>query len=301
MPIDYTTTRLIEQVRNRGMIPNGARTFSDQNVVDLANEALQSYIAPKLIKINEGYFIKHEDFSVSSGTDTFSLPTQAFTGRVKDVQRLVGETYLSLNRNEEERRGWDAPTGDPTSFLLRGNTIVLCPTPTSDETIRVFYYRRPNELILEADADELTTVTDNGTYYVTNVDYVAGNYDIVKANGMFDWAVFNLTAANVTSKVAFLKADCEGVPAVGDFLCATGQSPIPQMPPELRVLLFERTKFECLNALGDPKFMAVEVACEKRWLALSGTLVNRGEGKARTIINPYGPGFRRGRGRLLSS
>jgi hypothetical protein len=297
MPADYTTTRLIAQVRMRGMIPAGDKTFSDQNIVDLANEALQSYIVPKLLQVNEGYFVKHEDVSVSSGIDMYSLPTRAITGRVRDVQLAVTDgsvtRYVPLERIEEERLHWTAGSGTPEGYVLRGNSIILSPTPDADCTVRVLYYRRPGELILEADADELTTITDNGTYYVTNVAYAAGYYDIIKIKGLFDWAVYNLQAVNVTSKIAFLKTACEGVPEVGDFLCETGLSPVPQIPAELRTLLFERIKFECLNAIGDPKASAVEAACDRRWQGTQGILSNRGEGKARVIINPHGPGMRR--------
>lgn len=293
---DYTTTRLIAQIRTRGMIPNGARTFSDQNLVDLANESLQSYIVPRLMNVNEGYFLKTLDISAVAGTSTYSLPGQTIMGKVRDVQRLVQGRYFSLDRIEEERLNWYAATGDPTGFVLRGDSIVLVPAPIAAETIRVLYYRRPNELILEEDADRITSVTDNGTYYVTNFAYAAGTYDVIKNDGIFDWAVFNTAATSVTTSTAFLKTSCFSAPRVGDWLCATGMSPIPQIPADLRLLLFERVKYTCLAALADAGAALAEAACERSWKTLEGMFANRSEGKARVIINTNAPGrrFRRG-------
>lgn len=296
---DYTTTRLIAQVRTRGMIPNGARTFSDQNLVDLANESLQSYIVPRLMNVNEGYFLKTLDIATVAGTSTYALPTQAIMGKVRDVQRLVQGRYFSLDRIEEERLNWYAPTGDPTGFVLRGNSIVLVPAPVSVETIRVLYYRRPNELILEEDATPITSVTvAEGAYYTTNIAYGGGGYyDVIKNSGLFDWAAFNLPASNLGDGfVSFPIASCENVVAVGDFACAQGMSPIPQIPADLRLLLFERVKYTCLAALGDAGAALAEAACERSWKTLEGMLANRSEGKARVIINTNAPGrrFRRG-------
>lgn len=296
---DYTTTRLIAQIRTRGMIPNGARTFSDQGLVDLANESLQSYIVPRLMNVNEGYFLKTYDAVVAAGTLAFALPTQAIMGKVRDVQRLIQGRYFPLDRIEEERLNWYSPTGNPTGFVLRGNSIVLVPTPIATETIRVLYYRRPGELILEEDATPITSVSiSEGTFYTLNVAYGSGGYyDIIKNGGIFDWAAFNLPASNLGDGfISFPIASCEGIPAAGDFLCAPGTSPIPQIPADLRLLLFERVKYTCLAALGDAGAALAEAACERSWKTLEGMLANRSEGKARVIINTHGPGrrFRRG-------
>lgn len=75
---------------------------------------------------------------------------------------------------------------------------------------------------------------------------------------------------------------------------ATTGTPFPDdIPVELFTLLVQRVVVRCLEAVGDPKFQAAELACDKVRANALTLLTPRAEGTGRVVINTNGPGWRR--------
>jgi hypothetical protein len=203
-----------------------------------------------------------------------------------------------MTRIEPERMQGEVPGfGQPNSYYIQGNNVVLTTAPSSG-TLRVTYYRRPNRVVATTAVGEITAIAGNTitisaapSTFTTSV-----TYDFVKGKPGFDTLGEDYAASSAGVSMVF-SSDVPASLAVGDYVCLSQESPIAQIPVELQPLLSERTTATVLHALGDPKADAayrVASDMEKRILKL---ISPRTEGSSRVVVNKYGVGqgrYRRG-------
>jgi hypothetical protein len=85
--------------------------------------------------------------TVSADSNTVSVPATYQRGLlwVKGGEKLKRHESLQdlLNRYEGE-------VGTPTAYCLKGRTLWLAPTPTSDTTLTLYFHERPTDLSISA-------------------------------------------------------------------------------------------------------------------------------------------------------
>jgi hypothetical protein len=285
------------------MIPGTSEeTLSDTDLLAFADDEMQSYIVPLIMSANEEFFVTTKDISVVSGTASYNIPERAIGGRLRSVQMSDGNGgFYDLTRIEPESEDeYTADGGEVAGYVVRGNKIVLIPTPTSSETMRLAYYRRPSRLValtavgvLNAAPAASTSLTLSATKPST---FVSGeDVDVVSATAHFDSLSDSneLTAASGTS----LTLTTAITASVGDYVCLAGESPIPQIPVELVPLLSQRIVVRACEAMGQPQKAGMAEATSERMRREAMTLLSpRVKGAARPIINRNGPGFGSKRG-----
>lgn len=289
---DYTTTGLLAQVRRRGMLPATSDALADDDLLAIATEELQSTVAALLTELHEEWLVTHKEESVSSSAYTFDIPERALFGVLRDVKVQEGDDWVSMNyvEPEDENSGVDG-------YKFQDSSIVIVPTPTGSDTIRLYYFRRPSALVATSACGKITAI-NTGTKTVTldvfPATYTASvNYDFVKGTPHFKSLGDDQDASSVDAgakTVTFTNALPTGL-AVGDYLCLTGESPIPQIPVELHKYLVDQVIVRALEALGDPKVQIAQAASEITRRRVTDALMPRGRGRPRVIVNRNGPGF----------
>ncbi len=298
----YTATvLLLPSLKRRGMLPSTAETLAASDFLALADEELLTYVVPIMVACHEEYFVAAYDQSVVSGTSNYTITPRAMGGKLRDVQLSDGTgAYIPLPRIAPSAVQGYTPTGSPEGYILRGNDVVLTPSPTaSTGTLRMLYFRRPGTLV-DVSAAALITAINTGTKVVTLSTTIPSTfttlvtYDLIQGTPGFATRDIDLavSAASGTS-MTFSAALPTGL-AVGDFVALANQSPIPQIPVELHGLLAERVAFRALQALGDPKAQSAFQVCEATRKNVLALLTPRSEGSSRPLVNYNGPGFRRG-------
>lgn len=298
MAQDFTTTALLSSLKRRGMLPSNSDTLSTADFLAIATEELQTYIFKVLLAVREEYAVATYDLTLTSGTAAYKIPSRAVGGKLRHVNKYDSSSgaLTPLARLEPERIGSASATGNVACYYLQGDDIVLVPTPSSAETVRLTYFRRPSALVAtsavgtsSAVGASTMTISSTPATFTTSV-----TYDIVRAKPPFSILAQDLAVSSVNANIVTFSSPISsyGV-SVGDYVCLAGESPVAQVPVELHPLLSQRTVYKCLEAIGDEKAQVAEAAADKMRQDALTLLTPRVEGSARPIINWHGPGFRR--------
>lgn len=155
----------------------GNNFFSDAEVTDYINVGLGE-LHDILVSKYEDYFVSSNSFSLTSGTSTYSFSTLELTDFYKllGVDMTIGNDTVRLKRFQfPERNRYEADAGIYTSrgynmyeYAIRGSSIEFIPSPTSTDSMKIWYV--PSFSPLSADSDKVEDgVTKNWEEYAVIV------------------------------------------------------------------------------------------------------------------------------------
>ncbi len=265
MNIDYTTTALIASVKQKAMIPNSQQLYQDSDVLTILTDELFSDVVPLLMSIREEYLVTLYDQSIVTSQASYVLPPRAFGQKLRDAV-LVNSAgrEISMPRSDpDDLKHVQSQTFDAfsprRSFYFQDDAIVIFPDATtlSPFTLRMKYFRRPNNLVATSAAGQITII-DSVNKVVTVSNFPAAftasqTYDIIKGTPSFksrgdDLAV---TSVDSTAKTLTFTATLPTGLAVNDWVCLSGQSPIAQIPYEAHQILAQRVVVRMMSEMGD--------------------------------------------------
>lgn len=235
-------------MRVRGVYPDASTTYSTSELLTMMDEEVRTYVWPLLHEVNGDFHVRRHDVSVTAGTATYRLPKRIVGEALKAVIRVLADgSMVPINRIAlaDSSSGIDG-------FWFEDDQIVLTPTPTQAFTMRLFYYLRPNKIVDSANAAEIATI--NGARTVVTLTsgasftIAATTYDIIRGVPGVRVLEMDKTVSS-TSPITFSAALASDV-AVGDYLCAPGSTPIPNIPVECFPLLVQR--MVCVISKGKP-------------------------------------------------
>jgi hypothetical protein len=228
MEVDYTITSLIASVKRRCSVPTAQSLFQNTDFASLLSEEMQSIVVPIIMSEQENYFVHFKDEAIDGTTKEFRIPDRAIGGKLKDVA-FYNSTSDALNIRP--RLGLDDYgnakgnfVGDLTGYFLRDNKIVFKPAPTnSNDSLRIYYYRRPSNLVQLSESGKITDI-NTGTKTVT-FDTVQSSwgtsktFDLIRGRGMFQSLGDDLaiTAMPDSSSITFTETLPTDL-AVGDYV-----------------------------------------------------------------------------------
>ena len=138
------------RIRTLGDYLSSAK-FTDAFVNECVNDAIGEY-CDLLDSVWEGYRDTVGTVVTVAGTATVALPSNFLKARAIDL--LDAGRYVALTRLQmRETYGYDATTGKPVGYIVRGNLAELFPTPNAVYTIRLRYV--PAASVLADDADSI--------------------------------------------------------------------------------------------------------------------------------------------------
>lgn len=302
MAIDYTTTALLASVKRRGQLPTSDDSLSDADVLALASDELHNYIVPLLMSVREEFFAADADTEAVSGTAAYAIPERAIGMKLRYVRFSTdGSTYPDLVRIEpEDVDQYSSSSGAPAAYYLRGNDVVLVPAPSAG-TLRLGYFRRPNRLVLPAACAKLDRAHTDATQIMTYdapATFVTGvELDFISGTPGFDSLLDGVVITDDAGFPTSFDIASGVTAATGDYACLAGESPIPQIPVELRPLLEQRTVVAACDALGlTQKKDAAEKSADRLETKALTMITPRDEGANRKVINRHAPGWTRGFG-----
>ena len=260
MAIDYTVDGLINKLKTRGTIPTSQSLFLPANFVDIMSDVMHQIVVPAIVSVREEYFVTYSDTAVVANQANYRIPSRAVGGMLRDVVLLNSAgTEIPLPRLDPEslKASSDYNTRSKYGFKLRGDEIVLIPTPAAanGDSVRFYYERRPNNLILSTDARQISSFSAGArtvTIASTPTNFsTSDTYDIIRHDPIFssvgdDLAITTL-AANVMTFTATLPTNI----ANSQWVCESGFSPVPQIPYEGGLWLVHESLCAVLEAMTD--------------------------------------------------
>jgi hypothetical protein len=298
---DYTVTAMLASIRRRGFIPATSEALSDDDLIEFANDELYSYVVPLVMSVREEYFVTTKDLTLVSGTEEYDIPERAIGGKIKSVLAVDSSgSFADLPRIEPERADDFATAGGPMAYYLRGSRIHFVPAPTSADTVRVSYFARPSRLVPVDEVATVQSINGGRTTVTTTATIPTGfsdslTYDFVRASptGFESLGLDSALSVAIGTTITLNGSTVPDDIVAGDYVCLSGESPIPQIPVELHPLLSQRVVVRACEALGQQEKQAAAEATAERLRQSALTMIGqRTEGAARVIVNRQAPGFR---------
>jgi hypothetical protein len=299
-----TATALLASFKRRAYIPGNGGP-SNVDICARLTEELLVFVAPLLMEIGEEFFVASSAFSTVANTGAYDIPEKSIGSKIRDVQILLddGVTWESLEHEEPERASNYAHTATrPVAYYIQNNEIVLLPTPTGVQSMRIRYYKRPRDIVSTGYSNASLIALLGGVYTVTvpsTAGMVDGDFDIldpatfqpvtdgeglpgeVDSDTTLTFNAADLTADQITALAA----------ATGDTFIGSGNAPIADVPPEAAILVTQRAAAVWLQSASDPRSAQAFAEVERVKVTLRNLFAPRASGRPRRVVNLTGPGW----------
>lgn len=248
----YETTELCKQIRRIESIPTSANTFTDADLTELMNMELQSSVVPLIQRVREEYFVVSKDYTIDLTTKTLDIPPEAIGMRVRNVAYVDSNGILTfIPRISPEELTYDRAI---YGYLLQNNQIIFYTTVNPSQTVRITYFKRPNDLtttefgvIMSKDGANTLTLSHIPADWAPGTELDLINKSVPFIAKDFIWSLTSKTATTIV-----VPADIYALAEVGDYVTTSGMAPVLQyIPVEAHHLVVQAAAVRCLEALGD--------------------------------------------------
>lgn len=184
-----TSDKLINTVKRRGFVPNSQETFTSEDLLEMATEEINLGMMALIRSVQEEYLVYSKDIQLVEGTSAYDIPYRAHGNMLRDVSIVDsdGKTVYELHRvSLDELVDFEGAYSyrNRNCFYVKNNKIVLADEAISPGyMIRMYYYLRPNKLVVNNRAGIISTITD-----VTEIDNI----------NMLSGSITNISVANPT-------------------------------------------------------------------------------------------------------
>lgn len=296
----WTADDLLTAIRLRCRIPDGGSVASDVELLTVANDQIATVFSPLMRQVQEEYGIQTTDTAVSASSNEYDLPARCTAAALRDVVLYNSQTQVGLSLPrvgledvDRYQAGGSAFWRAGAAFAVQGDRLILLPanhTPAS--TLRLRWHLRPSKLVLTTNTtycNALATVTST-TAMTTSVSVPDQTVvDVVSAVTPTADLLAVDDVANTVGDSVTLTNGCRTIPAVGDYICTAGYSPIVPLPAELHPVLVTACSVSVWEMLRDLQAMDVAAKRLGSELAQARTLLTpRVDGEAPRIINRNG-------------
>jgi hypothetical protein len=235
---------LITRVREK-IDESNTETVSDAFILRSLNEA-QRTLVRTVARQYDQIFIDNTDLT-TDGTAFLTIPEDAYDRRVEFIEMNDGTAWKRLQKVKPGRiTPFRLNTNNkwPVAYTTKQNKIQLLPTPTSGLTVKVWYTKRPGELVssygrivdydtgagtitLDSLSSSVSTDVDNLAAFINVIDgttgLVKGSYQVASADTDTDIVTIKssgLDRSTVAGKTisTSLSTDIEK----DDYICSIG-------------------------------------------------------------------------------
>lgn len=291
--MSFTTSDLLDSIKRRSFAPAGQLTYTDAELLAMADEETQTALLPDILAAREEYFVTYTDFAITAEQGAYAIPARSIGLQVRDVHVTDGSIVIPDFPRIEPEAINTAQSGPPGGFYLKNNSVCLFPTPSAtSRTLRLYFPLRPSRLIDAADAaviSAINTATNVVTVSSIPAAWVTGNaFDLIRQDGGQECQSIDLTSTLVSGSDITLPS-LPSTLRVGDYIALADQSPLIQLPPEWRAVLAQAVATVVLEDTNQPGADRARKKLEKMRTAALKLLSPRTPGEARVIApNTWG-------------
>ena len=300
MPLLYTAEQLIRSIGLKNPIASvGSTGSTDSDLLLLINEAIFTYLVPKIIKQSEEFFTIRERVSIGSN-NAVRIPHRAMFQKIRHIYLYgpSGRTHLNEVQKENlEQAG--------SGYYFDGNDIIIHPEaqPGLSE-LELHYFFRPGEMVKSTECRQITGVdydtntvqTDPALEYPESwtTDLL---YDIHSGKSGAEIELFDLAPDSIDGpggEMVFpvaLDGSLFGTRPVlvGDWLCLAEEAALPGLPRELHPQIARAVAILMAEGVKDEAAIKISGGILKGALdEVAGVLDQRTEGKPKKITGRGG-------------
>lgn len=309
-----TSEQLIDSVVRRSHIPLNQNTFTNDDILAFANEETTIGLVPSIMKMHEEFYVYPFQIDLTSNQAYYEVPNRAIGEKVRALfYQDAGNNLQEMSRILPENIAYYQNRSSinwPRAFFLENNFIVIVPVvdenPQGSLICKIFL--RPNQLVLSSQISTVISVNSiTGDVIVDQVptNFTAINtYDFIQTNGGHRTKGMDVTplSLNLATKTFTFTASSTTPPpfnnipvntntlprdlSIGDMICLSGTTNIPQMPDELHSMLAQRIVCKCLEAQKDTEGLSnARSTLQEMELNLGMLIDNRTEGQPQKVNN----------------
>jgi hypothetical protein len=311
---DYTTDAtvlgLVNSVYRGALSPNAQNALQPVDIIAFLDQEMRTTIVPLVLAAQEEFWVKNYDQPVLTGIFNYTIPKRAAFATWRDVVFVDNaglEINLSMLSSEYLKLTYPGGGNPPLyvfGFILQNDQIILYPNTSSAPTqykLRMKIKRRPNNLTQTVNCAQVTAInTGTGQVTVNAVPTTwttSDTFDLIPNSPQFTSLSDDSTITNIAGTVITFTAlpkDATGAfnLAIGDWICPSLMSCIPQVPYDMFPLLVQRGIIRSLEALGDTQNLTV---AERRYqdmaVDFARTVSPRIDGAPKKIVNRNTPAY----------
>jgi len=159
------TADLIRSIKRRAMIPTSQETFTDTDLLEMATEEINLGLIPLIQRMHEEHLVYYIDIKLEIGKKRYPIPSRAHGNKLRDVALIdENENVFEMHRYSlNELSDFSNTTAyiNARGFYLENNDVILTNFQTNiGQNLRMYFYMRPNCLILESNGAVIETITD---------------------------------------------------------------------------------------------------------------------------------------------
>lgn len=254
----YTTDQLVDDILLLSHMPGANITFNSPQILRLATFEMQTPLMARINATRGKYYVTYADQTIAAN-GLYLIPGDAVAATLVNIELVQGTCITPVNIIEEsEQFSTQSPTSTSYGAFFKGNYIQILPTPNIG-VARFWYTKRLSDLVATSAASRITFINANGTDYT--VSSVPSTMTIgTSIDGTGDQPPFNYFGTqlitNINSNIISLTSTITNL-GVGDWISLQGQTPVPQIPVEFRLILAQRTVVKMYELQGNlPKMEA---------------------------------------------
>ena len=249
--MDFTSTGLIAQIKRRALIPTSQNLFISSDIIDMLNEELQNRIVPYIMNVREDYFLTYDEITQDGTQTEIDIPYDAIGNKINQINLYTSTTddsfFATIPRLTPSQIN-DIFGG----YYIEGNKIKLYPKAISSGKLRIYYYKRPSEIVASTRWAIVSTINTN-TSIVCSTNLPANittgsEIDIVK--NIQPWDTTKETTAGTVSGATVNLSDTSDI-SVGYYVCSKDESPFAQIPQDTIPLLIQSVVVRMMEYMGD--------------------------------------------------
>ena len=293
----YTNDKLITTIKSKILMPSSQVTYSEADILTIADEELQVGIVPLIMTCRDDYFVVAQDQPIGSGPFEYRIPTRAIGTKLKDVVMVDSNnkeySIPLISSSTAPYRSNIFKTYQGLVCFCRNNFLVLQGVAASapGNMVRLYYFLRRNKLVPITEGARIDSIdTVNKQVIVSllpNTITLTTLVDIIQAQPAFDILAMDQTITNINGLILTFSTLPTAL-AIGDFICLAGESVVPQVPVEFHPVLAQRVAVKLLEALGDAAgSQLARTKLQEMEKSTLGMLSQRVEGEAKKIINYF--------------
>lgn len=162
-----TSTELIRSIRRRAFIPESQETFTNDDFLEMATEEVNISLMDQIMTARGDYLVYFEDVELTEGNREYDIPARAHGNKLRDavIVDANGDAVKEVTQiTLEEVSDYDGEFAFETrfaSFYIQNNKIILTKSAfVSGDSLRMYFYMRPNKLVQNSRAATVTTKTN---------------------------------------------------------------------------------------------------------------------------------------------
>lgn len=270
--VDKTSLSIVDSVETNALMPLSQNTIDEERIIEMLDEEMRSTVVPLVLAAQEEFYVQNYDQDLVAGTYRYTIPPRAAFATWRDVVLVdPNGNEIAMSELPPEYVKISYPVGNlppmyTYGFVLQNDKIIIWPPNSTVPTqydLRMKIKRRPNHLTGYLNCGQVTNI-NSGTGVITlsvNGDgtwTTSTEFDVIPNSPQFtsledDMAITAIDNTLNTITVATIPTGL----AVGDWVCPSGMSCIPQIPYDLFPLLAQRGVIRCLEALGDSQNLQI--------------------------------------------